>query len=215
MQLPNGVTLIDIIAANTDISVDQLPGGDIFKMQGASSTVIVPTTGPETSSSTSSVTVYALSKGFNDGNEAGIEINGKSVFGTAAGFPHYAARGMNVAVIDEVSGRALSVRLFDTYDSRDANTELHDHILNIPNGRIVAIVVRDEASRYLDSKTRLSITLRLKAKRIIALGHRDSRCLVTRVGYSDELLHEAFSKRFSGGVEIKTEALKLPLGTAS
>lgn len=72
------------------------------------------TTANDKLSSTSSITVYALSEGHHDGNIAEVEINGKSVFGTASYFHDFAHRCMNVAVIDEVKGRALSVVRFDT-----------------------------------------------------------------------------------------------------
>lgn len=208
VQRPGGVTLADIIVANSAITPDQLPSGDVFKtVKGNIGGSPVPSIQP----STSSITVFARSEGWDDGKSADIQINGKSVFGSKPSFPDAAQKGMNVAVIDEVSGQVLSVRRFNTWLSRAESSGLRRHVRGIPKGRVLAITVMDEASRNLDSETRSVLANRLGSKRIGDLNTRDSWCLITRVGYPEDMLHEAFSKRFDGGVEVMTDALSLPL----
>jgi hypothetical protein len=58
-------------------------------------------------------------------------------------------RGYNIVVINEKSGAIESRASFDTFKSPDESARLAQFIATIPNGRIVAVAVRDEASRNL------------------------------------------------------------------
>ncbi|MBI5649436.1 MAG: hypothetical protein HZC40_03155 [Chloroflexi bacterium] len=58
-------------------------------------------------------------------------------------------RGYNVVVLHEKTGALEARAAFDTFKSADESARLAQFIAAIPNGRIVAVVVRDEASRNL------------------------------------------------------------------
>jgi len=58
-------------------------------------------------------------------------------------------RGYNLVVIHEHTGAVQARAAFDTFASADASARLAQFITQIPQGRIVAVAVRDEASRYL------------------------------------------------------------------
>jgi hypothetical protein len=58
-------------------------------------------------------------------------------------------RGYNIVVINEKSGAIEARAAFDTFKSLDESARLAQFIAAIPNGRIVAVAVRDEASRNL------------------------------------------------------------------
>ncbi len=61
-------------------------------------------------------------------------------------------RGYNLVVVDPQSGTVLARDSFDTFASADESARLADFVEKIPAGRIVAAVVRDEASRYLTAR---------------------------------------------------------------
>ncbi len=58
-------------------------------------------------------------------------------------------RGYNLVVIHEHTGAVQARAAFDTFASADASARLAQFIAQIPAGRIVAVAVRDEASRHL------------------------------------------------------------------
>ncbi len=58
-------------------------------------------------------------------------------------------RGYNVVVLDPVTGVVEGTGHFDTFASEEESTRLAGLIANIPEGRIVAVVVEDEASLRL------------------------------------------------------------------
>lgn len=159
---------------------------------------------PQPPSGTSKIQVRATSKGFNDGNSAEIRINSKYVFGTIGGAPTRAKRGMNVVVIDDRTGILLSLKTFDTHLSRIENSDFKEVLKRIPKGRILAITVKDEASKALTRNSRILLA-QLGSKRIIELDNRKSLCLIVRTGNGNKQLREAFEKRGSGLVEVKLE----------
>jgi hypothetical protein len=59
------------------------------------------------------------------------------------------SRGYNVVVINETTGVVEASTAFDTFASADESARLAQFIAKIPNGKIVAVAARDEASRYL------------------------------------------------------------------
>ena len=58
-------------------------------------------------------------------------------------------RGYNIVVLNRNTGSLEARAAFDTFKSADESTRLAKFIQAIPNGRIVAVAVRDEASRNL------------------------------------------------------------------
>jgi len=58
-------------------------------------------------------------------------------------------RGYNLVIIHEHTGAVEARAAFDTFASADASARLAQFIAQIPQGRIVAVAVRDEASRHL------------------------------------------------------------------
>ena len=58
-------------------------------------------------------------------------------------------RGYNLAVIDPQTGAVASTASFDTHLDEGASRALAEFVASIPEGRIVAVAVRDEASRLL------------------------------------------------------------------
>ena len=60
-------------------------------------------------------------------------------------------RGMNVLVLNEVTGAVMSSRWFDTYESQDDSSFLLDYLQGLKHGRIIcfAIKVRAEAAIIL------------------------------------------------------------------
>ena len=61
-------------------------------------------------------------------------------------------RGYNVAVLDPMTGMVEETGHFDTFASGEESTRLAEFLLAIPDGRIVAVAVEDEASRHLTER---------------------------------------------------------------
>ncbi|MBM3130648.1 MAG: hypothetical protein FJ009_18715 [Chloroflexi bacterium] len=91
----------------------------------------------------SPVSIVARSAGSEVGDFAHIYVNGEDAAKNS--------RGYNVVVINEQSGAVESSAAFDTFASPDESARLAQFIAQIPNGKIVAVAVRDEASRYLSA----------------------------------------------------------------
>ncbi len=89
----------------------------------------------------SPVSIVARSAGSEVGDFAHIFIDGVDV--------SLNERGYNLAVIDPQTGTIESRATFDTFTSENESARLAQFIGKIPNGKIVAVAVRDEASRFL------------------------------------------------------------------
>jgi Interleukin-like EMT inducer len=59
------------------------------------------------------------------------------------------ARGYNIVVIDPQTGAVDARENFDTFASEQESARMAQFIAQIPNGKIVAVAVRDEASLHL------------------------------------------------------------------
>jgi hypothetical protein len=61
-------------------------------------------------------------------------------------------RGYNIVVLDPASGQVEETGHFDTFLHQDESRQMADFITHIPDGRIVAVAVEDEASRNLTAE---------------------------------------------------------------
>ncbi len=93
---------------------------------------------------TSPASIVIRSAGSEIGDFAHIFVNGADAAQNL--------RGYNIVVINAQSGVVESSAAFDTFASADESARLAQFIAKIPNGRIVAVAVRDEASRSLTSE---------------------------------------------------------------
>jgi len=93
-------------------------------------------------------------------------------------------RGLNVAVLDENTGEMISFACFDTF-AKECGDYFAEFIENLPNGRIVAIAVKDTAvgveTNSLSDKA-LATCKSLGSKEIDKLGMRDSWALIAKKG---------------------------------
>ena len=93
---------------------------------------------------TAPVSIVARSAGSEVGDFAHIFVNGIDAAQNL--------RGYNVVVINEKTGVIEASAAFDTFASAEESARLAQFIEKIPTGRIVAVAVRDEASRYLSEE---------------------------------------------------------------
>jgi hypothetical protein len=90
------------------------------------------------------VNLAVQSAGLEVGNLAHIYVDGHDVAPNA--------RGYNVAVIHPQTGQVEQVAAFDTHLDEGASQALADFLSRIPQGRIVAVAVADEAARLLGAE---------------------------------------------------------------
>ena len=91
----------------------------------------------------SPVSMVVRSAGSEIGDFAHVYVNGADAAQNAIGY--------NVVVINPQTGGIETKAAFNTFASEAESARLAQVIAEIPNGRIVAVAVRDEASRYLTS----------------------------------------------------------------
>jgi hypothetical protein len=93
-------------------------------------------------------------------------------------------RGLNVAVLDENTGEMISFACFDTF-AKECGDYFAEFIENLPNGRIVAIAVKDTAvgveTNSLSDKA-IATCKSLGSKEIDKLGMRDTWALIAKKG---------------------------------
>lgn len=92
----------------------------------------------------SPVSIVAYSAGSEVGDFAHIFVNGIDESPNE--------RGYNIVVIDPQTGTVESRTVFDTFAAEENAARLAQFIAKIPNGKIVALAVRDEASRLLSEE---------------------------------------------------------------
>ena len=56
-------------------------------------------------------------------------------------------RGMNVVVLNEVTGAVMSSRWFDTYESQEDSGYLKEFLTGLKNGRIICFAVKVRIDR--------------------------------------------------------------------
>jgi hypothetical protein len=89
----------------------------------------------------SPVNLVVRSAGSEVGDFAHIYVNGADVSPNE--------RGYNIVVINAQTGAVETSAVFDTFESESESARLARYIAAIPQGKIVAVAVRDEASRSL------------------------------------------------------------------
>jgi hypothetical protein len=92
-------------------------------------------------STQSPASIVAYSAGSEVGDFAHIFVNGIDAAQNK--------RGYNIVVLDQATGKIEASEVFDTFASTEESARLAQFIDKIPNGKIVAVAVRDEASRNL------------------------------------------------------------------
>ncbi len=129
------------------------------------------------------------SAGFSVGNFASISatINFRVIQFSPGYF-----RGLNVAVIDQATGEVLQAQTFDTYASSGAADEFAALIEALPAGRVVAIAVKDEATRNLTERARAACES-LGSGMIRQLATRGSWAFVGKKGVAPDEVAEAVS----------------------
>jgi len=99
----------------------------------------------------SPVDIAAVGAGVDQGDFADIWVNGRR---------HCAnRRGLNITQVDPHSGEVLAVRGFDVHRNRHASAALRRFIEHMPEGAIVAVASRDEASRRFTGNAKEALRL--------------------------------------------------------
>ena len=92
----------------------------------------------------SPVSIMVESAGQEVGDLGHIYVDGRNVSPEG--------RGYNLAVMDPQTGVVEATASFDTHLDEGASRAMADFVVSIPEGRIVAVSVRDEASRLLSEE---------------------------------------------------------------
>jgi len=95
------------------------------------------------------VSIKVESAGLKHGNYARIYVNGKQTV--------LNRRGYNIVVINSYTGSVEKSISFDTCGSFNASKQMREFINSIPEGRIVAVAVKDDASSSLTKEAALSL----------------------------------------------------------
>jgi hypothetical protein len=114
----------------------------------------------------------ALSAGFDVGDSASLSIDGSTI-AIVGGY----GRGMNVAIVNEVTGQVLTSATYDTYASTQASDAFAALLEQLPAGRIAMIAVKDEATWHLTERAREACEL-VGSSAIRDLAYRDSWAVV-------------------------------------
>jgi len=164
---------------------------------------------PATKVSVPSFTIAATSAGNNWGNMAQVTCNGELI-PLAGGYQ----RGLNVVVFDPSNGRQLQSRSFDFYaDPANADT-FADWIDTIPQGRVVAIAAKDDASFNLSDRAKAACKL-IGSTQIDRLQFRGSWAIVGVKGASGGAVIENLNNFGSVCVNAWFPVLESPAVTPS
>ena len=144
--------------------------------------------------------VSIQSAGFNVGNYAKFEVDGKPISITDT-----YGRGLNLAVLNETDMNIIHRQNFDTYASSDQARSFMNLIISLPEGSIVAIAIKDDAANYLTEEI-VKLTIEwLGSQYIRQINYRASWALIGRKGAAQGTVLEAGSN--IGPTEIITQAL--------
>ena len=151
----------------------------------------------------STLSLQVESAGYDFGNSARILVGGTDV-----GAGRY-ARGLNVAVVDEVSGKVGGFFTYDTNGDRSASDAFAAAIEALPVGMLVAVAVKDDAQKRLTDRARRALQT-LGSALIWNLEYRASFALIGQKGAAPGSRPEGESP-----VGAITRAADLPLQPAA
>ena len=174
------------------------PRGSVLEEPHLYSTAI-GTTITLSSADAAYTSLIVKSAGFSVGNFAKFVVNGKILRITT----HY-GRGLQVAIINETSNNILHKQYFDTYGSSTAAPSFVNLINSLPNGRVVAIAIRDEGIARLSEAAKRAIE-GLGSKYIRQVRFRGSWAIIGRKGAPQGTVLEVGSN--VGSTEIITQIL--------
>ena len=176
------------------------PRGSVLEEQHSYS-MAIGTTITLASADAPYTSLIVKSAGYVVGNYATFVVNGKALQITS----EY-GRGLNVAIIDETSNNILHKQVFDTY--HDPSSTISSNFVNLidslPNGRVVAIAIKDEGLHHLSEAAKQAIE-GLGSKYIRQVQHRGSWAIIGRKGAQQGTVLEAGSN--VGPTEIFTHIL--------
>ncbi|MFP5273899.1 interleukin-like EMT inducer domain-containing protein [Coleofasciculus sp.] len=130
--------------------------------------------------------ITVQSAAYDQGNSARITVNDEEF-----GFEPY-NRGLNVAVIHEVTGQKLGGATFDTFGDPSCAIAFAEWVENLPVGRIVAIALKDEGTVYLDERAKNACAA-LGAYWVYYLQFRSSWAMIGQKGATPGTAVEALS----------------------
>jgi len=130
--------------------------------------------------------ITVQSAAHNQGNSARITVNDEEF-----GFDPY-NRGLNVAVIHEVTGQKLGSATFDTFGDPSCTIAFTEWMESLPVGRIVAIALKDEGTVYLDERAKNACAA-LGAYWVYYLQFRSSWAMIGQKGATPGTATEALS----------------------
>lgn len=117
---------------------------------------------------------YVESAGINAGYFTKIKVNQQLVVDPGK-------RGINLAIVDSVSGQVTAIRDFDTFASKEDADTLAMIIQSLPAGTYVLAGIRDEGSNQLNDTTYQALES-IGSQYIRQVGLRDSWAIIGRKG---------------------------------
>ncbi len=135
------------------------------------------------------VTLKAISKGFDDGNDVELFVDGVDEALTG--------RGYSLVVVDEGSGEVLDKAKYDTHGSSTAADDMADFIDDITLGRIVLVGIMDEGTNNMTENAFLALES-LGSGLCREIGYRASHDFIGRKGAQPGSVVEIHSPQYSG-----------------
>ncbi len=144
--------------------------------------------------------IIAKSAGYLIGNYWEISVDG-----TVITTPGVTSRGMNVIVVNEKNGSVIHRENFDSFSS-SARAEAFTNLLtSLPNGRIVAIAIRDEGTKRL-TEPAFRACESIGSHLIRSIRHRESWAIIGRKGAPKGTVAEVASN--TAAVEVDSWFVK-------
>ena len=140
------------------------------------------------------------SLGVNVGNRFSMSKNWEEVFGGRR-------QGVNIAVIDEVSGEIINTTNFDTYSSNSQSQKLAQQIENLHPGALVMLSSSGNAANNFDTRARRAITT-LGSAYSNSINSRSSWALVGMKGLAPGRAIEYYSD--NAAVHVSTQVKLQP-----
>lgn len=154
------------------------------------------------------IDIRLYSGGPDDTDQADILVNGKSVFwSTASGTSSSAEDGINIAIVDEVTGAYKNFKNFRIDLSSSARTTLVEFLKSLNrNGALVLVVMKGSAVLPPEAVIQMQT---LGAVKIKEYKSKDSYAMIGIVGAREGHATEVLSPRFSGPAKLVSRNFKL------